>query len=384
MNSSFSYIFLSAWLLGMLVACGSNDAASDEAAEAAPELAANEIVLSSSQFESSGMVLGRLSSHEFSATLLANGMVDVPPESRVAVSAFYGGYVRNLELLPGQKVRKGQVIFSIENPDYVIMQQEYLEAKGQLAYLKGDFERQQTLANENITSQKNFLKAEADYQVTLARFESLKKQLSLLHIDAAAIEGGKLQSSAPVYAPISGYLTEVNTTPGMFLNPRDVAVRITSTEHIHLELSVFEKDILRIKKGQKIRFRLPDNRDVVYEASVFLVGKIVEPDKRTVNVHAHLTDESQNERFVPGMYVEAEIIAESRSASALPETAVVNVEDRYFVLVKKDGQTDMQFEKREVKVGRLEGGFYEIANASELGENATILVQGAFNLIQEE
>ena len=379
---NFSPLFFFAGLLALL-ACG--DAASPETADESESAGQEngEIVLSRSQFESSGMQVGGFSTQAFSATIRANGMVDVPPESRVAVSTFYGGYVQDLRLLEGQQVRKGQVLFSLENPDFVKMQQEYLEAKGQLAYLKGDYERQQTLAQENIASQKNFLKAEADYQSTLARYESLKKQLSLIHIDPAAVEGGSLRSSVPVYAPIGGYITEVKATPGMFLNSTDVAVRITSTGHLHLELAVFEKDILRIKKGQKIHFSLPDNRDAVYEASVYLVGKIVEPEKRTVNIHAHLADESNNERFIPGMYVEAGIIAQSSTAAALPEEAVINLEDRYFVLIQKAGE-DLRFERREVVAGRRNEGFIEIENARELGEGATFLTRGAFNLIQEE
>jgi cobalt-zinc-cadmium efflux system membrane fusion protein len=85
------------------------------------------------------------------------------------------------------------------------------------------------------------------------------------------------------------------------------------------------------------------------------------------------------------MYVEAEIVAESRPAMALPEEAVVNLETRYFILVKKTAEgPDMSFEKREVQVGRLDNGFYEILNAGEIGANATLLTRGAFNLIQEE
>src|SRR5690606_33026367 len=114
------------------------------------------------QFQSSNMVLGKMEMGSFHEVVKANGMFDVPPENRAAVSCYFGGTVKDIRLLPGQKVKKGQVLFILENPDYVQMQQDFLEAKGQLAYLKSDYERQKNLAQDNVTSQKNYLKAESE------------------------------------------------------------------------------------------------------------------------------------------------------------------------------------------------------------------------------
>ncbi|HMQ63851.1 MAG TPA: efflux RND transporter periplasmic adaptor subunit, partial [Flavilitoribacter sp.] len=212
------------------------------------------ITLSPAQFESSGMQTGQMADQVFSKAIKANGMIDVPPENQASVSAYFAGYVKDIRLLPGEKVAKGQLLFTLENPDYVGMQQDYLEAKGQLSYLKADYERQKTLAEDNVTSQKNFLKAESEYNVTMARFESLKKKLSLMNIDPGQVSEGNLRSTINIVAPISGYITGVNANKGMFLNPSDVAVTITHVDHVHLELNVFEKDIQLVKEGQLIRF----------------------------------------------------------------------------------------------------------------------------------
>src|SRR5690606_5502627 len=110
-------------------------------------------------------------------------MIDVRPQSRAQVGSSFGGTVRQINLLPGQKVRKGQILFTLEDPEYVKMQQDYLESKGQLAYLESDYKRQKDLAQDNVSSQKVFLKAKSEYEVTRGRMASLEKILSLMNIN---------------------------------------------------------------------------------------------------------------------------------------------------------------------------------------------------------
>ncbi len=342
------------------------------------------ITLTPDQFQSSGMQTGQMSVQVFSTIIKANGKIDVPPEHKAAVSAYYGGYVRGLELLPGQKIAKGQLLFVLENPEYVQMQQDYLEAKGQLAYLEADYERQKTLADDNVTSKKNYLKAEADYKVTLARFEALKKKLSLINLDPAEVTENSLKSVIAVKAPIGGYVTAVNANQGKYLNPSDVAVEITNVDHLHLELNVFEKDMHLVKKGQRIRFKSLESDQAPCEGNIYLVGKIVDPITRIINIHGHLADEKQSLLFTPGMYIEAEILVAGHEAKSLPQESVVSIEDQYYVLVKKtSAETTLSFEKREVQVGKTENGFVEILNAGEFAASDEFLVSGAFNLIVE-
>ena len=114
----------------------------------------NSYHLSKIQFSSSDMKFGKLETKSFHDIVKANGMFDVPPENRATISTYFGGTVQGIQLLTGQRVKKGQVLFTLEHPDYIQMQQDYLEAKSQLTYLKSDFERQKNLVQDNVTSQK--------------------------------------------------------------------------------------------------------------------------------------------------------------------------------------------------------------------------------------
>ncbi len=348
------------------------------------ELAQDMLRVTKEQFQDSQMRMGTLKQHEFHQKVKANGMIDVPPDNKASVSAYFGGYVKKLNLLPGQKVTKGQVLFVLENPSYVELQQNYLESKGRLKYLKSDYERQQKLAEENVTSEKNFLRAESDYKVEWSKFEGLKEKLKMMHLDPNSIMESNLRSTIVVTSPISGYITTVNATRGMYLDPSDVALSITNTDHLHLEINIFEKDMPKVKKGQNIRFRLQDDPAKSYDATVHLVGKSIEPEKRIINVHGHLKNEEDEELFSPGMYIEAEIMTASDSSAALPEEAVVDIEGRSYVLIEKEQNEDsFIFQKKEVKTGNIEDGAIAIANASDFPKGTSFLTKGAFNLIKE-
>lgn len=368
----------------VLAACSSNTETKNSEEEAQNTADENVYVLNTTQFTSSGMKLGKLENREFHEVVKANGVFDVPPENTASVSSYFGGTVKNITLLSGERVKKGQVLFTLENPDYVQLQQDYLEAKGQLAYLQSDYERQKNLVQDNITSQKNYLKAESDYVVTKVKVESLAKKLALMNINPNGLSIETIRSSVNIISPISGYVTRVDVTRGSYLNPSQHAVTIVNTDHLHLELNIFEKDISKVHIGQTIQFSTQSDKSKKFNAIVHLVNKTVDSDNRTIGLHGHLVDEKLSAGFNPGVYVEADILTITESRLALPEEAIVEVENKYFALVLTSSSNDgYTFVKKEIKTGSTGNGYTEILNSIDFGENTEFLIKGAFNLITE-
>jgi len=367
-------------LLVILASCNSKNPS--EAAETNPSenMDSDTITITESQFIASDMALGKLTLQDFSTSIKANGMFDVPPENKASVSAYFAGYVKNISLLPGDAVKKGQVLFTIENPEYVQVQQDFLEAKGRLQYLKSDYDRQKLLLDDQVTSKKNFLKAESEYTVTLVQFQSLKKKLGLMNINANALTGENISAVISVLSPISGYATSIETGKGKFLNPSDVAMTITNTDNLHIELKIFEKDLPMVKVGQIIRIKLQNENKKMYEAKVHLVNKAINIENRTIDVHGDLVNEEEAKLFAPGMYVETEILTGTEKMLALPQEAVANIENDFFVLVKQNATL---FKRMPVKIGATDNGFMQIINADDFDSNTEFLTKGAFNLISE-
>lgn len=340
----------------------------------------DKIIISKNQFTAGNMMVGKITSQPFSTVVKANGMFAVPPQNQADVSAYFSGYVKNISLLPGDVVKKGQTLFTIENPDYLQIQQNFLEAKGRLSYLKSDYERQKELIADNVTSKKNFLKAESEYNITLAQYQSLKKRLSLMNINPNTLSGENIRSVISVTSPLSGYATTINASKGMYLNPSDIALTVTKTDDLHIELKIFEKDLPLVKEGQTINISLQNDKGKIYKGKVHLVNKAINIQDRTVDIHGDLINESDVKLFAPGMYIEGEILTTSQEYFALPIEAVANIDNDYFVLVKENETT---FKRVLVKIGATNNDYIQIINVKDFKPEAEFLTKGAFNLITD-
>ena len=341
----------------------------------------NQITLTQAQFEGENIQLGSVAEHDFTQTVVVNGMIDVPPHNKSRVTTFMGGYITKTPLLVGDQVKKGQLLVTMENTEYVALQQQFLEVAEQLNYLKNEFTRQKTLFDEQITSEKNYLKAESTYKSNLAHYNGLKKKLGMLNISPNNVLNGQITSTINIYAPISGSVTSVNVSNGTYVDASDVIMEIVDIDHIHLELSVFEKDIMKIKKGQKITFKISEASDKTYTADVHLVGTIIDENSRRVKVHGHIDDEEEN--FIVGMFVEAAIHVDETKRMGLPKESIITTGDNQYVLVLNEKNSENYiFSKTEVETGIESEDFIEILNPDKL-ITAKIITKGTSMLFNE-
>lgn len=367
----------------LIVSCGNKESDSAEALDISANPHTDALTLTRAQFEAAHMQVGAIETRTFARQIKVNGYIDVPPDQKASVSVKLGGFVKSVTILPGDRIAKGKVLFTLENPEFIQLQQEYLENHAQLKYLQSDYERQKALADDNISSQKNFLKAESDYKVTQARVQGLEEKLKMLNVNIKSLAEGNIASVVHVYAPISGYVSKVNISLGVSVSPDDVAVELVDTGHMHAELQVFEKDVVAIRQGQKFSFRTAGS-DTWHEGEVYLVGKTIETDARTVNIHGHIHDEKNIPNLLPGMYVEAVIEVASVERPVLPTEAIVSVDDVKYVLMLVEETPDaFRFQRMEVTTGQFNNQWTEIVNASVFQSNSKFLIKGAFNLVVE-
>jgi cobalt-zinc-cadmium efflux system membrane fusion protein len=204
-----------------------------------------------------------------------------------------------------------------------------------------------------------------------AKLAGLKARLQLARIDIERLEKGQIQPTINVYAPISGYVTEVNVNLGKYVNPTDVMFEIVDTEHLHAELTVFERDVPKLKIGQKVRFILA-NELKERMATVYLIGREISTD-RTVRIHCHLDKEDRE--LLPGMYLTAFVETKNEQQPSLPESAVVNYEGKNYIFIKEEGEEHGK--KEENGAPHLHYRAVEVqTGVSELGYVAVMLPQG--------
>ena len=378
MKSSSKILLASVFALVLLTSCGKKEE-DIEVSEVPNE--STEIQLTEEQFQTMKMEWGELHTGEFSEEIQVQGTVQIPVEGMREITTYFGGYVQDLKLIEGQEVRKGEVLFTLENPEFLRLQQDYLETKSQLAYLKSEWERQRTLAQEQISAQKNFLKAAADYEAALAKTQSLKKQLAMIGINTDGLTPTSMRSKISVTSPISGFVVEVLTVPGQFLPSAAKALALISREHIHVELVLFEQDASKVHIGQVVEFTSPDRPDEVIKAKIKVVGKSIN-DQRQINVHADLINEKEEAKLTPGMFLQARIQLDPQRSLAVPEESIIEVGEEHYILVQKSKSAGaFTLQKIKVTPGAKGKHYRAIATEVALDSTAMVLIKGGFNLL---
>jgi cobalt-zinc-cadmium efflux system membrane fusion protein len=358
-------------------------AAASPAATAGGPAPAGQVAVSPAQAQAAGIVLGSFERQNMTTEVQANGSVEVPPQNRVSITAIQGGYVQSVAVLAGERVAVA-VLAATRSPEYLTMQQTYLQSKARVRFLTEDLERQRILDVEDVGAKRKLQQARADFATEQATLRATAAQLRLLGISVARLDATRqLVNSAPLTTPIAGYVKAVNINPGQYVNPQDVLVEVLNRDDLHLELKVFEKDVAKVKVGQKILFKVQNaGRDEELTARVFLVGQAFDDDARTVRVHAHLEPERRD--LLPGQFVAARIQTAGARVRTLPEAALIQAGDLSYIFRRVGTDSGRAvFRRVQVRAGQPQHGDVPVTVLDPLPDTTQLVQKGAYFLDAE-
>ncbi len=392
-STGIIYIFFAVLSIWMLASCGPKEEEAAAAEESHHDEEENTIEFTGEQYQNAGIELGGVENKQISGTIKVNGVLDVPPQQKVSISVPLGGFLKDTPLLQGSSVKKGQVIATIENLDFIQLEQDYIDARGQLEFAEADYQRQQDLAKENVNAQKTLQQAKTNFISWQAKANGLKAKLKVLNVNLEAVERGELSSTVRLYSPISGYVTAVSVNIGKFVNPADILFEIVDTEHLHVELTVFEKDVPRLKIGQKVRFTLA-NETKERTATVYLLGRQI-GQSRAIQIHCHIDKEDTN--LLPGMYLKAVVETGGVEVPALPEKAIIDYQGKKYIFYqlaasphaalkdenKQEHASEYHFTMLEIQIGNTELGYTEVMLPSDFPTTAQIVVKNAYAILSK-
>ncbi|HQQ11716.1 MAG TPA: efflux RND transporter periplasmic adaptor subunit [Bacteroidales bacterium] len=348
------------------------------------EKTADLIILSHSQMASSGLMTGKVTDTLVNNYLNLSGYIDVPPSNRSLAGTYFAGRVAAIHVKTGQLLQKGDALISLENPEFISMQQEYLEARGREAVLKQDYERQQLLANENIASQKELQMVAANYSAAAALVSSLRAKLVLLQLDPKNLSPEKMQARIQLLATVSGLVAGVYVSNGQWLSPETVAVELVNPRDLQLRMQVFEKDLLQLVSGQQVIINLPGDPSTIAQGLISQISPQVNMEKRSAEVIARILMPLP-EGLRPGMFVNAKVAVANQLVTCLPSAAIAEADERFYVLIKTSANTQGQsFRKVEVIPGVVSGKLTAVEFIEKPDPNADFLLNGVFQLIQNQ
>ncbi len=328
-----------AMLCGVIITACNSTPEKTEPVELPSEELVTFVELTKEQFEAADIELGKIEKKNLRTTIKASGHLEVPPQNKAEVSTFIGAIVKSISVLEGSKVQKGQALAVLEHPDFVKLQEEYITAKSNLDFLEKEYLRQKELSENNVGTGKVFQKAEADYNAGKGKLNSLESQLKMLSVNLSEVSKGNIASSIILVAPISGYVGHIHASTGAYAEPNKTLFEIIDNSQIHCDLLVYEKDIFKVKVGQKIHFiitNMPEHQEEhgnkTIEGEIFGINKSFEDNSKAISVHALIKNE--NHELIPGMYVSALIDVDENETTVVPSGAVFTTAGKEFVFVR--------------------------------------------------
>lgn len=398
------------WLTSACKKSTETQTATPTADSSATEAPPTDVVeLTADQLRIGAIDVGQVTYRNLGLLLQVNGRLAVPAQSQVAITAIQGGFVRSLPLLPGQPVRKGQVLARIENPDLVQLQQDYAENYSRLTYLDAEFARQKELSEQNVGALKVFQQTSSERNQVRARMGGLAKRLRLVGLSPLAALDGKFSAYYTVTAPISGVVTNVAVTAGQYVQPADMMAQLTSSQGVYAELTVFEKELPQLREGQRVSLRLNNEGGKERPGRITFINRAIDQD-RSVRVVAKL--DQPDARLAPNTFLKATLDLGDSRVTALPEGAIVSAEGKDYIFVvtphsepekhenRPTGATGtgtepnssptgteqhgMSFKQIPVRRGVTEGGYSQVTLPSNFDlAKMRVVVKGAFAVLSQ-
>ncbi|QHI35627.1 Cation efflux system protein CusB [Kordia antarctica] len=291
------------------------------------------------------------SKNENNAIKLSGKIVENEEGNVIQVSYFSGRIERLNVSFTGEEVRKGQLLATIYSPELYAAQQELITA----ASLK---------------------------QSQPALYKAVRNKLKLWKLSESQISqietSGKVKENFPVYATVSGTVSEKLVSQGESVKQGQPLLKIANLSTVWANFDVYENQIDLFKKGQEISITTTAFANKEFKATVDFIDPVLNTNTRTVKLRAVLTN--KDNVFKPGMFVEGKIkgiTSSKEQVVMIPSSAILWTGKRSVVYIKSDPNSPV-FEMREVVLGNQIGATYEVSEGLNTGDE--IVTNGTFTV----
>jgi len=326
-----------------------------------------EITLSDEEIKSNNIEFCKLEEVNLSHNISLTGKIDINPSNRIDIYAPHSGYIKNINLIEGDRVKKGELLFEIENLELINLQSKYVELNNSLRQVEKEFKRQSELFKENAISEKEFLEYEKNYNNIKNNVNSLEQELKYYKININNIlHKNQFTKRIEVRAEYNAFVKHININNGKYVTKDINLLELIQTDHLHAELEspISNYNLITINDTIDISYN-----NIMYRAYVYQKAKAVDEKTNMFMIHSHFI----NEVDIPiGAFVSAKIHAEAINVQGLKSECVINVNQRHFVLAFENGKIS----EIDVKLGLQNEEYFEVLNAKDL-EGMNVISKGA-------
>lgn len=349
--------------------------------EHAEEMDFQNIPLNQKQVSAVDLKFGELQNRELDAMLQVNGSIVLRSKDMGDVASLMGGVVKSILVKEGQAVSKGQVVATVENTDVVSLQRDYYSAFKESEMAKLELSRQKTLAASGAGVKKTLQQAEKDYQVAQATLMGIGRQLQQMGISPTGVAKGKFTTVFPLRAPISGTVSQLTASLGSYADMQTPLMKIRDNAAVECDLNVFEKDLGKVKIGDKVLLSLTNQPGVSVSGHIYGMNEYFNDGTKSVAVHVKL-DAKRGTKLFDGMYVTGQIATGRQMCATLPSKAIVTTDGKNYIFavndIKKNG--NYSFSRHEVTTGVSNDGYTEVSLCKHIKKGQKIVTDNAFYL----
>jgi membrane fusion protein, heavy metal efflux system len=270
-----------------------------------------------------------------SATVLSelslSGKITFNEDNVVKIFPLVSGHVTEIKVSLGDYVEKGKVLAEIRSSDMANYFNEYKSSQSELIIAKKSLEVTANMQSSGVTSEKEYLIAQNEYQKALAQFNKIRE---ILKINGSSISiNDSTGSGYVIKAPISGFIAEKNVNIGMDIRPdaNDNLFTISDLREVWAVANVFESDISKIKIGSTAAVSTLSYPDKKFFGKVARISNILDPETKVMSVKIQL--ENKDFSLKPGMFTHIAIpLLENRKMLSVKSDAIIIDENKSFVL----------------------------------------------------
>jgi cobalt-zinc-cadmium efflux system membrane fusion protein len=308
------------------------------------------------------------------------GSIEVKQNLLAKIGSPVKGRIVEINVMLGQRVRKGEVLAKINSTELAKMQLEYIKAVQQVELKAKSFERAELLFAEGVLSEAQMLERKTELAAAKAEMQASNDQLQVLGMSLNEIQNLKTESQinsiTHIQAKIDGKVIMKNVNLGQVVEPTDEVFAVAALDEVWGVAQVPERKISFLKEGDQVFIEVPAYKEKSFEGVITYLGDIVDPETRTITIRTDINN--QDQMLKPDMLITMKVAGSKVEKIGVPNEAIISEDDTPSVFVKTSENT---FTLKPVILGIKDKDNTHID--SGISEGDEVVIKGAFHLNNE-
>jgi cobalt-zinc-cadmium efflux system membrane fusion protein len=372
-------------LLSLVSACRENPAQTGPTATPHAEKGAERITLSPAAVAELKLKTSLAERRVLGQTIRATAVIRANDNRLAHVSPRIPGKVAEVKAVLGNRVEAGQILALLDSLELGEKKSAFLQSRANLNVARRNYEREERLFKQRISSEKDYLEAQGEFERSDAAYRAGREALRLLGLTEKGIEevswggSGHPLSQFPILAPFSGTVIEQHITLGELIKPDEKPYTIADLSTLWIILDVYEKDLGRVAAGTAAEVRVDAYPDERFSGQIVYLSDVL--DEATRTARARVEVDNRAARLRPGMFATA-IVTLTEGATTpvttVPAAAVQRINGRPVAFVEESAGS---YSLRALTIGRETEGLVEVQEGLVEGER--VVTDGSFTLKSE-